>query len=139
MKIGFTGTQRGMTDQQKKDVLFYLIEGLNEGVRPDLGESEVEFHHGDCIGADKEAYDIAAELGYYIVCHPPKNPSKRAWTSCDEMAEEKDYLVRNRDVVDESEILIAAPGEREEQLRSGTWSTVRYARKTGKKIIMVLP
>jgi hypothetical protein len=45
----------------------------------------------------------------------------------DEIAEDKDFLERNRDIVDRVEILIAAP-EGPEVQRSGTWSTVRYAR-----------
>ena len=31
--------------------------------------------------------------------------------------------------MNETEVLIAAPGERAEQLRSGTWSMVRYAHR----------
>lgn len=42
MKIGFTGTRHGMTNQQKNQ-FFKIIINLN-----DLKE----FHHGDCIGAD---------------------------------------------------------------------------------------
>jgi len=44
------------------------------------------------------------------------------------------YLSRNRAIVDETEMLIATPAEFTEQQRSGTWSTVRYARACGKKV-----
>jgi hypothetical protein len=36
-------------------------------------------------------------------------------------------------------MLIAALGEKDEQLLSSTWSTVRYARRIGRSIYMVLP
>ncbi len=51
--------------------------------------------------------------------------------------ESKPYLERNRDIVDASEVLIACPSTREEVMRSGTWATVRYARKKGMKITLI--
>lgn len=41
----------------------------------------------------------------------------------------KPPLVRNHDIVDSTELLIACPKEQVEVLRSGTWATIRYARK----------
>jgi len=41
--------------------------------------------------------------------------------------------------VDETEWLWAIPGEFKEVLRSGTWSTIRYARKKGKKVLIIWP
>jgi len=122
MKIGFTGTQRGMTEGQKGQV----HELLNLA-------SVHEFHHGDCIGADEEAHRIAKDLGIWTVAHPPADPKKRAYTDADEIRESKPYLKRNRDIVDETERLMATPRTRVEQRRSsGTWATVRYARKQEK-------
>jgi len=48
-------------------------------------------------------------------------------------------LERNRAIVDETDILLAAPLESEEQLRSGTWATVRYARKQHKTVLVIFP
>jgi predicted Rossmann fold nucleotide-binding protein DprA/Smf involved in DNA uptake len=48
-------------------------------------------------------------------------------------------LDRNRDIVDAAAVLIAAPKEMTETLRSGTWATVRYARKQGKQVWIVWP
>ena len=48
-------------------------------------------------------------------------------------------LTRNRHIVDTSDGIIAAPAEAEEQRRGGTWSTVRFARKRGKLLAIVLP
>jgi hypothetical protein len=35
--------------------------------------------------------------------------------------------------------LIATPSTDDEQLRSGTWATVRYARKAKKRIKLIFP
>jgi hypothetical protein len=135
-KIGFTGTQRGMNPFQKAP--FEKI--LQKIVVKSKGLIQNEFHHGDCIGADNDAHQIAATHNYFIVLHPPTNPSKRAFNiGAHKIMEKHDYLVRNRHIVDSTDILIATPGEMTEQLRSGTWSTIRYARKRNKKVIILYP
>lgn len=126
-RFGFTGTQRGMTASQR------------DALRDYLRGSRGEFHHGDCIGADSEAHEIANCMGYRIIGHPPSDPSKRAFRACHELRPEKPYLERNKDIVLETTALIAAPGEVKEQLRSGTWSTVRFARKQGKCVVIIFP
>lgn len=126
-RFGFTGTQRGMTAAQRDALRDYL-----RGIRG-------EFHHGDCIGADSQAHDIALECGYTIVLHPPSNPSRRAWRRAETKRIERPYLNRNKYIVSETITLIAAPGEDKEQLRSGTWSTVRFARKQGKCVVIIFP
>lgn len=125
MKIGFTGTQLGMTDAQKS------------ALRQLLSGKDGEFHHGDCEGADAEAHDIARVCGFWIIGHPPSNPKKRARKFVDEWRPEKPYLDRNKDIVLDTEWLIAAPAQGVEQLRSGTWSTVRFARKLRRKVILI--
>ncbi|MCI0564350.1 MAG: hypothetical protein MN733_38245 [Nitrososphaera sp.] len=132
MHVGFTGTQEGMTLWQKEKLEGLLVELLHEG-----GEY---FHHGDCTGADAQAHDIALGLGYKVVLHPPENPIKRAW--CESaivvMAPEP-YLERNQKIVDACDPMIAAPKEEQEQLRSGTWSTVRRAQKKGCSLYILRP
>jgi hypothetical protein len=131
MIVGFTGTQRGMTDAQKVH-LAILLTGFGRGG---------EFHHGDCIGADAEAHDIADQCGYSVILHPPSNPSKRAWREVPQhmMRREFPYLTRNHNIVNAVEWLIATPCEFEEQLRSGTWSTVRFAKRAKRKVCLILP
>jgi hypothetical protein len=51
----------------------------------------------------------------------------------------KPPLVRNEVIERETGLLLAAPGEVIEQHRSGTWSTVRFARKMGRAIWIVRP
>lgn len=129
-KIGFTGTRHGMTDKQKEAVKKFII-----------SEKFNEFHHGDCIGSDKESHDIVDEYRkeekkedkIKIVGHPPKYNKYRAYCKCDILLAKDDYLVRNHNIVDATDIMIATP-DTKERLHSGTWATVRYARKKDKKI-----
>ena len=123
--IGFTGTQHGMTFLQKQKVAALLV-----------GET---FHHGDCIGSDAQAHRIARSKGFYIIKHPPLSTRKQAFCAADEEREPKPYLERNHDIVDEVDCMLAAPREYEEQLRSGTWATIRYTRKVGKPLAVIYP
>lgn len=127
MRLGFTGTQKGMTRLQRITLEKYLVD--NGG----------EFHHGDCIGADGEAHDLAVYYAWSPIIHPPSNPEKRAFKKSGRIGHPMPYLDRNRIIVSETDALIATPGEYKEQLRSGTWSTIRYARKLKRKIIIIFP
>lgn len=137
MKIGFTGTQSGMCIEQKRMLYNILTELMRDENKP------TEFHHGDCIGADAEAHDIVQLIGGIdLILHPPENDKKRAF--CEgyaRRAHPKPYLERNRRIVDSVDLLIVAPKEQEETLRSGTWSTYRYAKRkrVGRIMIMILP
>ena len=142
IRIGFTGTQKGMTTAQKQTII-KLFQTLCWGERglcaPGNFESG-ELHMGDCIGADKEFYTMSLALpNVKRIGHIPDNDSKRAFCKYDEERTPKPYLARNHDIVDESEFLIATPKEYKEQLRSGTWSTIRYAQKKGIKIVTIYP
>lgn len=44
------------------------------------------------------------------------------------------YMKRNDALVEHCDVLLAFPRTTQEQLRSGTWSTVRRARKAGKEV-----
>lgn len=132
MKIGFTGTQTGMSERQRS-VLREELRGFVHG----------EFHHGLCIGADEEAHKIAKELQFRaIVGHPPKKTTKMmvydVWDFAG-MWVPKGYLDRNRDIVSCSERMIATPKDFREELRSGTWSTVRCARRMKKPLMIIFP
>lgn len=125
--IGFTGSQLGSTPEQRA-VLWQLLEGATE------------FHHGDCIGADAEAHQVAVRRGIPVVVHPPVNESKRAWCTDGDVTvlPPLPYLVRNHSISDTCDTIVAAPSG-PEVLRSGTWATVRYARKTGTPVIVIAP
>lgn len=122
--VGFTGTQRGMSERQKEALEAILA-------------AAYELRHGDCVGGDKEAHEIARRLGLRVVIHPPSDPKKRAFCDGDVILPPKPYLVRNHDIVEAVSVLIAAPRIDEEELRSGTWATVRYARSVGKRVLLL--
>jgi hypothetical protein len=65
-------------------------------------------HHGDAVGADAEAHEQAVALGWSVIIHPPINEAWRARKAASEERAPKPYLVRNRDIVDETELLVAA-------------------------------
>ena len=132
-RVGFTGTQQGMTLVQQSKLIDYL-EQLH-----DRTPMQIELHHGDCVGSDYEMHHIGKMFGYSIVVHPPKNDSKRAYCEGDMTHVCKDYLDRNKDIVDSCELLIATPKSNSEEYRSGTWSTVRYARKKNKAVVIIYP
>lgn len=128
MKIGFTGTQIGTTEPQRR-TLWSLLKKLH----PE------QFHHGDCIGADHEAHRLARMLRLYVVLHPPEDPKKRAFCDYDECREPKPYLPRNHDIVEESDLLLACPRGFTEERRSGTWATIRHATSHQRPIRIIGP
>jgi hypothetical protein len=126
---GFTGTQKGMTPAQAA-----TLEKLMKA------EDVKFFHHGDCIGADAQAHNIALKIGADVILHPPKNETKRAFSKDVTITfPSKEYLDRNHDIVDFTTVLFATPGEPKQKLRSGTWATIRYAEKKNKKLFVIFP
>jgi hypothetical protein len=128
---GFTGTQRGMSVRQKRRFVKHIV-----------AMNPTEFHHGDCIGADEDAHYLVQKHlpECRIIIHPPIHESKRAFCKGAAIIHPaKDYLVRNRDIVHASTRMFVTPGEMVEELRSGTWSTYRYAKKLHKPIKLILP
>jgi hypothetical protein len=98
-----------------------------------------EAHYGDCTGADYELFQLAKTLRIKTICHPPDTPAYRMFTVGDEIRETGPYLVRNMQIVNESDYLVACPREEQEVARSGTWMTVRYARNMGRTVVLLYP
>lgn len=130
-KLGFSGTSGWLPDAQKEGILRVLSDKWYEGFR--------QLDHGDCVSADWFANDAARALGYRTKAHPPIKEAKRAFCTVDEEAEPKDFLVRDEDIARETEELVAAPPTYTEIIRDGTWTTIRRARKYGRKITLILP
>ena len=127
MTVGFTGSRSGMTPEQR-EACATLLRDL----------APIELHHGDAVGADAEAHAIATAQGIRVVVHPPVNPAHRAFSSAADVRDELEYMPRNRAIVDETDVLIAAPRLREEESRrSGTWRTIRYARSVGRPVTII--
>lgn len=128
MMYGFTGTSRGITSNQNLILqeLFINFDSL---------------HHGDCIGADAMAHEIALVAKLMVSIHPPTDMSKRAFCKGAHLIyPAKPYLERNMDIAAAGiNGLIATPGNFHEVTRSGTWSTIRYARKLNRKITIIFP
>jgi hypothetical protein len=100
-----------------------------------------QFYHGCCCGADMEFHHLVkkvwgreAFIGIF-----PSTAKTRAPIPPDAnfVAEPKPPLVRDKDIVRAGrDILLAAPLQMSEVLRSGTWSTVRFAKKLGVPVEM---
>lgn len=190
MKIGFTGTRKGLTDVQRatlrdelekldaenshrvqsgimrraehpdwelpSGVAALMFDGATAEEAGRIAQGEqvqpgtVEFHHGDCVGADAQAHQLVRSLyadpeeGWFVVTHPPTDPKARAWCGVVEydgpgdQLFPKPYLERNHAIVDATDCLIACPDGPERE-RSGTWATVRYARRRGKRVVVIMP
>lgn len=132
MKVGFTGTRRGMTSGQRAALRALL----------QLWSDDLEsFHHGGCVGADAQAHALAGQaVGLErVVKHPPVDSSKMARCEGGVALEPKPYLVRNQEIVDVVDCLVAAPKTSVEVRRSGTWATVRMARKRLVRVVLLHP
>ncbi len=126
MIYGFTGTKNGATDAQLATVNTLINYG--------------DFlHHGGCKGADTQVHHLA--LGRASIrIHP--GPAFNIITDClgaDLVYEELPNLERNKVIVMMCDTLIATPKEFTEINRSGTWMTIRYARKKNRQVIIVWP
>jgi hypothetical protein len=129
--IVFTGTRKGMSDYQKHN----LVQELNQW-KPYYN---FEWHHGCCTGADAEFDNIIRKYNKYGHLHPSNDPKTRidCYQEGDYNYQQKPPLVRDREMVQFlkqqtilpafASLLIAAPRSDNRIIRSGTWTTVRYA------------
>ncbi|GJF04999.1 hypothetical protein [Pseudonocardia sp. D17] len=130
--VGVTATRYGLSAQQREHA-HLMLRGLQ------LIHGADELHHGDCVGGDAEVADIARRLGYVLVAHPPTAEGLRAFVPSDRTMPPALYLDRNRNIVDAVWFLLGYPDSRLERQRSGTWSTIRYARRTRRLRMVVAP
>lgn len=138
MKIGFTGSREGGTP---------LTFGVFNSLLLDQFADAVEFHHGCCVGWDEQAcllvgYCVRRNPVFLRIGHPGDSPlliSDLAKANSEVVLPSKKNLSRNRDIVNACDWLIACPRTQAEEQRSGTWATIRYARKTGRRITIINP
>ena len=126
LKLGFTGSQLGPRTEYQLEAVRGFIHGAI------VGYDEAEFHHGCCVGWDAIAAEIARGYGYRLIGHPPTVTTKMSAIINDHNFPPLPYLERNHRIVDDTEMLLAAPYTPYEQLRSGTWATIRFAVRRGK-------
>lgn len=131
MRIGFTGTRFGMTIPQSQMLRRWLL------IQP---KGEIETHDGDCVGADAEFRTIIGALFCDAVTHshPCDITKLRAYQPANYTHDPLPPLDRNKIIVDSCDVLVAAPDE-PERVRSGTWSTVRYARQVRRQLAIIMP
>jgi hypothetical protein len=128
-RVGFTASRQGPTARQFERL---LSEIASRGV--------CEAHHGDCIGGDEEIHTVVKAKGWRVVAHPALGVGgQRAYCEgCDEVRDPLPPLDRNSNIIAETDEMIAMP-DGPERLRSGTWSTIRRARKAGKPLTIIWP
>lgn len=142
MNVSFTGSESGMTAEQKP-----RVRKLLSLYKPDL------VIHGDCIGADEDFHVIALEIGVRCFRIRPGHDShgqspkrahcadkyKRPGCECLVFPSEP-YLKRNDKIAADGQLLLATPdGFEEVIIGSGTWATVRYAYKRSRSIEIIYP
>lgn len=119
MKLGVSGTRHGLTPAAAVAFTNYMDTHTVD-----------ELHHGDCLGVDKTIHDlVTADYDAQIIIHPPDNETLRAFCKSETIHTPKPYIVRNKRIVNSVDRLIAFPPTKEEIVRSGTWATIRYAKK----------
>ena len=129
--LGFTGTKERVTEPQLKSLALVLAKLRDKGF--------LWMHNGDCVEADEKAAKIWRSLKGKIYLHPPIKPDFRAYVKADITCEPRDYLVRDRHIAESCHTLVATPLTATEQTRSGTWATVRYARKLRRRVWIIQP
>ena len=126
IKIGFTGNRFGLNNNQKKQILDILDQYNN-----------IIVSHGDCIGSDTDFHNLCVDYRnknqtkkILIHIYPPNNSTLRGFNNGDIIMKTQPYLKRNLDIIQNSSILIGCPiNKNKEEIRSGTWSTIRQAKK----------
>lgn len=139
VSVGFTGTRDGMTGEQLDQLMKCLIRHMHDGETELSGKYAYDFHHGDCVGADEEAAAIAGVTHGWRVSHPPIDTKLRAYTKSEVTLPPLEYKERNKAIVRASQVVIVAPGTEKEIFRSGTWQTVRFARKYKRPLTIIYP
>lgn len=141
MRVGFTGTREGLTEQQSISFAHWFND------KQYLIDS---FSHGCCVGADTTAVQIVYQHQkgpqgskydfpvFALPCTLWKFVSREAWELSTEVAFPEDALDRNKKIVENSDLLLACP-KGPQELRSGTWYTVQFARKQHKPVVVFWP
>lgn len=135
--VGFTGTSEGMTNAQVLQIHAWLGDFQTAGAK--------WARDGMCIGSDEQFHTQAVRFGFQkTIGHPGVTKDGRVYkrtplTNYDEIRAEVPFLIRNRDIAGFSDLILATPRTREEELRSGTWATIRYTQRSNKPLLVVYP
>ena len=130
---GFTGT-RNPPASARDSIRLYLMT-----LSPMVDELVI----GCCVGVDQIVGREGRKLGFKVHGIVPANRSqvptyyRDFCTTTEHMPDDTDYMDRNQRIVDVSVDLTAFPLDSTERQRSGTWATVRRARKANKPVIIL--
>lgn len=131
MKITVTATRKGLTPPQLEAA---------DNILTVLKVTTVV--HGAAHGGDTDLHKLAHEKGLMCSIYPasevPSNLNNLD-VEGDVVFPPKPPLDRNKLMVDNSNVLVAFPAGTTEELRSGTWAAIRYARKQHKTVYIVWP
>lgn len=134
MILGFTGTRRGMTMAQSRQVAAIIAM-----------RTPVEVHHGCCKGADVQFHGLCAAYAPAARRHGWPGPIGVWRAEIDGLDFEHPWMPygeRNQAIVNACDVLIAAPLEHGACWIAGgggTWQTIRRAREARKPVIIVWP
>lgn len=131
-RLGVSGSRNGFTEHQLEAAKKFLA------ANPRI----VEFHHGGCKGVDAEMHALVREMlpECRIVVHPPTYGGYRAEVKGDHEEPPLPFLTRNKKIVEAADLMICFPATREEKFRgSGTWATIREARRKKVRLRVVFP
>mgnify|MGYP003657790111 CR=1 FL=1 len=135
-RLAFTGTRHGMDGDQRRQFANFLCDHL-----------VTEFHYGGCIGADDDAFKLWAAHGGHLTgvahCWPALvDPSLQALPDDEDielygivMHEPMAPLERNRQMVNHSDIVFAAPHATKPS--RGTRFTINYAQAVDVPTVVV--
>lgn len=145
IRISFTGTRRGCTGNQRRR----LKRWVNKLVAR-FGAKNILWVHGACKGADYEFHmTVLRAGGLFIEVWPSfklsrverlKRFTKQHYPDVKlTIHRPQAPLDRNVLIVQKTFNLLACPKEEREATRSGTWSTVRLARKSTIPVRVIKP
>ena len=132
MKIAIVGSRRYENKKKIKDFIFKL--------KQEYGEGTIVVSGGAKDGADKYAKKYALELGLQYEEYPPFHQVHNLFCPLPESRYGKPYSVRyfharNKIIAGTSDFLVAFIPNGEKS--SGTESTINYAKKMGKNIVII--
>lgn len=137
MILSFTGTRKGMTPRQHS-----IVKQILEEFEP------TQVCHGGCKGADTEFHELCVYFSIPLIEVWPSNlPHTQGVLKSPGVSSKclviykppQPPLDRNWDIIREADLVVACPDTAVENLRSGTWATVRYADQLDKTIKVIKP
>lgn len=126
MILGFTGTrtESDVSPNRKKEIIDFLVEN----------KDKISYVvHGGAAGLDTFIHDVCNKLDIPKFVRPAYIKSRLPGIYGQALP--KDPLERNKDIVNDCDMLLAVPrSPNKEEIKSGTWHTIRYAKSLNKKI-----